>query len=105
MAANPSWICVERQIDPAHPATEGHFAGNPIIPGAVLLSEILSAIEAGGACRSGEIRSVKFLALVRPGDRLLIRWTDGPGEVRFEALLNGDKLAISGILAFRTRIS
>ena len=91
-------------MDVAHPATEGHFPGKTIIPGAVLLTEILSAIEAVPS-RGGEIRSVKFLALVQPGDRLLIRWIAGPEGVRFEALRNGDKLAVTGLLASRTSTS
>jgi len=34
-------------LRPDHPASRGHFAGNPIIPGAVLLSETVLAIAPG----------------------------------------------------------
>jgi len=73
-----------------HPAAQGHFPGNPVIPGAVLLSETLRAIEAGGGVECGrcEIRSAKFFHPTRPGDRVRIEYSasSGPG-VRFRCLV------------------
>ena len=69
-----------------HPASQGHFPGNPIIPGAVLLDETLRAIEAGpdAGLAPFRIRSAKFLHPARPGDRMLIRFSRTPeGEIRF----------------------
>jgi 3-hydroxymyristoyl/3-hydroxydecanoyl-(acyl carrier protein) dehydratase len=93
MDAERSWNTTERRIDPAHPAADGHFPGNPIMPGAVLLDEIRAAIPVA-TCG---LRAAKFLIPVRPGDRLAIRWTTGPAGVTFEAVLNGDRLAVSGL--------
>lgn len=67
----------ERRFPLDHPAAQGHFPGNPIIPGAVLLSETLSAIEAGlgvslSPCR---VKSAKFVHPVRPGDRVAIEYS------------------------------
>jgi len=60
-----------------HAAAEGHFPGNPIIPGAVLLAEALRAMEAGA--ESGRfpliVKSAKFFAPTRPGDRVHIEYT------------------------------
>ena len=75
----------ERVFPADHPAALGHFPGNPIIPGAVLLDETLRAIESGLgvslACL--RIRSAKFLAPVRPGDRVVIEFSrPGAGPVR-----------------------
>ena len=95
MATDLTWTSAERRLDPAHPAARGHFPGNPIIPGAVLLAEILDTISAS-ACG---IRSAKFLAPVRPGDRLLIRWQKArEDEIKFEASLADGRLALSGLL-------
>ena len=69
-----------------HPASQGHFPGNPIIPGAVLLDETLRAIEAGpdAGLAPFRIRFAKFLHPARPGDRMLIRFSRTPeGEIRF----------------------
>lgn len=72
---------LERAFAPDHPAAQGHFPGNPIIPGAVLLSEVLLAIEAdlGRRLQSCRVRSVKFLHPVRPGDRIRIEYS-GRGD-------------------------
>lgn len=65
---------VEHFIAPEHPAAQGHFPGNPIIPAAVLLSEVISAVESalGPAPAPLRIRSVKFPAPTRPGSRLVV---------------------------------
>ncbi len=79
-------ITVERFFPPDHPAAQGHFPGNPIIPGAVLLSETLLAIEAslGVSLAPGQIGSAKFLSPARPGDRVRIEFADSPsGAIRF----------------------
>jgi 3-hydroxymyristoyl/3-hydroxydecanoyl-(acyl carrier protein) dehydratase len=53
-----------------HPAAQGHFPGNPIIPGAVLLSETVRAIEArlGRTLEPYRVRRAKFPHPARPGD-------------------------------------
>ncbi|HUH83236.1 MAG TPA: hypothetical protein VLX85_01425 [Stellaceae bacterium] len=85
-----------------HPTAAGHFPGNPIIPGALLLDAVLLAIggDAPDARDGAEIRSVKFLRPVRPGDTLLIRWEPRPnGETRFEGLLRDpERLALTGVV-------
>ena len=52
-----------------HPAADGHFPGNPVIPGAVLLSEALRMIEAQTVRRLSpyRIRRAKFPHPARPG--------------------------------------
>lgn len=68
---------VERRFSPDHPAAQGHFPGNPIIPGAVLLSETLSAIEAGLGVSLApcHVKSAKFVHPVRPGERVTIEYS------------------------------
>ena len=65
---------VERTFPSDHAAAQGHFPGNPIIPGALLLSEALRAIETslGKDLCPYEIRSAKFIRPVRPGERVSI---------------------------------
>jgi 3-hydroxyacyl-[acyl-carrier-protein] dehydratase len=80
----------ERRFAREHPTAAGHFPGNPIIPGAVLLDEVLATIAAarGAPATPCEIKSVKFLLPVRPGDRIVIRWDDAPsGATRFECIV------------------
>jgi len=85
-------VIVERIFQVNHPASRGHFAGNPIIPGAVLLSETIMAIEPGlGAGRVPFlITSAKFLHPARPGDRVVIEYSrTDRGEVRFACAVGG----------------
>ena len=55
-----------------HPALAGHFAGQPIAPGAVLLDrlELFAGRIAGTPGVNWSIKSAKFLQTVRPGDAL-----------------------------------
>lgn len=87
------------------PASVGHFPGNPIIPGAVLLREVVRAISAGGdsACRG--VRSAKFLHPVRPGDRLTIVWeATSAGDVGFLCSTGTpERRVVTGTLSLRAR--
>jgi 3-hydroxymyristoyl/3-hydroxydecanoyl-(acyl carrier protein) dehydratase len=60
-----------------HATGQGHFPGNPIIPGALLLSEILRAIEKslGKDLCPCQIKAAKFVRPVRPGDRVRIEFS------------------------------
>ena len=94
----------ERVFPADHPAALGHFPGNPIIPGAVLLDEILRAIESGlGASLSPcRIKSAKFLAPVRPGEHVVIEFSrPGAGAIRF-ACLRGGQTVLKGEVAWET---
>lgn len=82
-----------------HPCGAGHFPGNPIIPGALLLDEVLTRIatdlDIDG--RAWQVKSAKFPRSVRPGDIVHInynRTTDG--EIRFECTVSDSKV-MSGI--------
>lgn len=66
---------VEIAVD--HPAFDGHFPGQPVLPGVALLAEVLEAAlrePALAACVGNEPRLavVKFLAPVGPGAALVI---------------------------------
>ena len=89
---------IERDLRPDHPAAQGHFPGDPIIPGAVLLNETLQAIAAGlGASLAPfRIASAKFLHPARPGDRLVIVFSHtAPGEIQFTCRVAG-KTVLTG---------
>lgn len=82
-----------------HPCGAGHFPGNPIIPGALLLDEVLSCIatnlESDGC--PWQVKSAKFPQSVRPGDTVHIDYTlAANGEIRFECSVSNNKV-MSGI--------
>lgn len=89
---------LERSFSPHHAAAQGHFPGDPIIPGAVLLSEVLLAIETelGRSLHACYVKSAKFVHPVRPGDRVSIEyWGQGEGAIRFSCSAGG-KAVLAG---------
>lgn len=57
-----------------HPAFAGHFPGMPIVPGVVLLDEVLHAMaaQAGNTLTPCTLESVKFKHVLRPGEPLTL---------------------------------
>jgi len=82
MTEHRTEVRVPLKIAPDHPSLAGHFPGQPIVPGVVLLDLVISAlaqqagftelIEAPGMLA---ISSCKFLAPVLPGANLSLALT------------------------------
>ncbi len=88
------------QVPGDHPAFSGHFPGTPIVPGVILLDEVLNAMATTGgvACDRCTLLSVKFKAVVRPGQPVTLRYEfSGPGRVRFELATAGQPIAVGTI--------
>jgi 3-hydroxyacyl-[acyl-carrier-protein] dehydratase len=89
-------------IPPNHPTGAGHFPGNPIIPGALLLAEVLRCIERAEQARyvSCNVKSAKFLHPVRPGDTVDIEYAfSAQGTIEFQCAVDGVKVLSGGISA------
>ena len=90
-------------IPPQHPAFDGHFPGAPLLPGVVLLDEMMRVLEADGSAFEGgwTLSSAKFLHPVRPGETLTFEHkTLGNGSIRFSirSAAAGGTLVASGTL-------
>lgn len=67
-----------------HPALPGHFPGNPVVPGVVLLDHATAAILAAHPGRRlAGLPQVKFLQPVRPGDTVAISYAATPPRIPF----------------------
>lgn len=61
------------EIAPDHPALAGHFPGNPVVPGVVILQQ---ALQAAGLSPGTRFRSVKFKGVLRPAQRCTVEKSD-----------------------------
>jgi 3-hydroxyacyl-[acyl-carrier-protein] dehydratase len=93
---------VEVDFAADHPTAPGHFPGNPILPGALLLDAVVIAVSGGSAAADITVRSVKFLRPVRPGSILRIVWEQKGEEIEFGCSLAATgEPAMTGLLRLR----
>lgn len=84
-----------------HPAGVGHFPGNPIIPGALLLAEVLRCIGDAVGVRfvSCNIKSAKFQHPARPGDLVETTYShSAQGVIDFQCIVAGTRV-LSGVIS------
>ena len=86
-------------INADHPALPGHFPGNPIVPGVVILDHILAAVaHAFPTHKINGIRKLKFLHTLLPGEKLSVQCgVIQNSRVRFKCL-QGDECIAEGNL-------
>lgn len=85
------------QIDAAHPAMAGHFPGNPIVPGVVVLERVAAALRAWRGERVEKL-DAKFVQPLRPGEAAMIALDADGARVRFEVTGVEGKLLARGTL-------
>jgi acyl-CoA synthetase (AMP-forming)/AMP-acid ligase II len=103
LAGDGTPVQLTHEVPADHPAFAGHFPGQPLLPGALLLSEVLEAAQRvpALAARLGPrptLAAAKFLAPVRPGSTLRIDLSPESSAsrgLRFEVRV-ADVVAASG---------
>lgn len=82
-----------------HPSLPGHFPGNPVVPGVVVLGEVLAAAERLTGARIGALRlpQVKFVQPLLPGQPARIEMERSGGRLRFRVLRDGQLIASGDI--------
>ncbi|HVS26597.1 MAG TPA: acyl-CoA synthetase [Burkholderiales bacterium] len=90
------------EITPAHPALTGHFPGNPVVPGAVLLSRVMHAAEQGfgPGIKIVAVPATKFSAVLHPGEKFDVSLEmAGDSLIRF-VITRGETRIASGSLRY-----
>jgi 3-hydroxymyristoyl/3-hydroxydecanoyl-(acyl carrier protein) dehydratase len=97
---------VRRTIPADHPSLPGHFPEAPIVPGVVILDEILSALTQWRKdSQLRAIRAVKFLAPLKPEQPFticLFAEEDTEDEINFHCRV-GDRIMVEGRLQIGCR--
>lgn len=79
-----------------HPGLAGHFPGNPVVPGVVILDHVFSALrELYGPCQVTRVPVAKFIMPLRPGQPFTIDITPGKeGRAKFSCAIADQPIAL-----------
>ncbi len=91
---------MEFTIAADHPSLAGHFPGRPLVPGVLLLDQVLAALEAEhGPLGPLRLPQVKFLQPLLPGECARIELVGAAPRWRFRVLRDANVLASGEVVA------
>ncbi|MGA0587783.1 hydroxymyristoyl-ACP dehydratase [Dyella sp. KRB-257] len=85
-----------------HPALPGHFPGQPLVPGVVMLEQVAMALRAWRDERMAGVAEAKFVAPLLPGETADLTLSEAGSRVRFEIRRGGELLARGVVEGART---
>lgn len=89
------------KISADHPAFVGHFPGTPIVPGVVLLDEVMHVItvDTGLTATAWQLSSVKFLSPLKPDETVIIKHEQlANGTLKFEVSAENRQIVIGSLV-------
>jgi len=81
-------------ISADHPALPGHFPGQPIVPGVVIVDHVMALLAETHDLQASGIRKLKFLKPLLPGQPVSVTFAEPKnGRIRFRCESAGELLA------------
>jgi 3-hydroxymyristoyl/3-hydroxydecanoyl-(acyl carrier protein) dehydratase len=89
-----------------HPALPGHFPGNPIVPGVLLLDQVIAALQKETGRRVVRLRQAKFESPLRPDEWANVLYEVEGQDASFRVTTIRDSVVVrlsSGSLSFQAQ--
>jgi 3-hydroxymyristoyl/3-hydroxydecanoyl-(acyl carrier protein) dehydratase len=83
------------RVDASHPCLPGHFPGQAIVPGVVLLDRVAALLERAGLGTIQRMASIKFRAPLLPGQVAELHISVNERRLRFR-IARDEQLLASG---------
>lgn len=91
------------RVDATHPSLPGHFPGQPLVAGVILLQQVAAALRHEWGLSLATVVEAKFLAPLLPGQDATVTLSDtGTGRYKFD-IRRDDTLLAKGIVEGHTR--
>lgn len=90
-------------ITAEHPALPGHFPGNHIVPGVVILQHVIETATSEGYTVNG-VANAKFSAPLLPGQSCQINFEPKGSRLQFEVVLM-QEVVVQGTLVVEPQVA
>jgi 3-hydroxymyristoyl/3-hydroxydecanoyl-(acyl carrier protein) dehydratase len=94
-------------ISSTHPALDGHFPDNPVVPGVVILDQVTRLWQDSPEHHNDAIREIlnsKFVQLLKPDMPCQIHYTENKlGKVSFSVTSQQGKIIASGMFSYESK--
>lgn len=106
MSAAAPTVTANFTIPPNHAALPGHFPGNPVVPGVVVLDHVLRVLEASGVPlpQLRKLKQVKFIEPLFPDQEATVTAAVGDAALSF-SVTRGRRTIAKGAFEVGTEFS